>query len=48
LSYEDEITTLKNGKIEWNKPIRIISSFYEGKMYKIEGDDFSLLISPQT
>lgn len=47
LTYTDEIATLNGvGSIEYYKPQRIISLPYKGKMVKISGRSYDLLVTP--
>jgi len=38
LSFDDYIATFDGKKIEWQKPLRIVSSNYEGYIYEIDGN----------
>jgi len=48
LSYEDEIATLnpETWEIEYHKPIRIVSSYYEGVMVHLKSKSIDLLVTP--
>ncbi|MBI5871497.1 hypothetical protein HZB88_00220 [archaeon] len=45
LNYKDEIATLHGEKIEWQKPLRIITLPYNNGVYRINGE-IDLLVTP--
>ena len=49
VTFDDKIATLNpaTGKTEWHRPTKYFEYDYSGEMYKITGDGFDLVVSPE-